>query len=501
MTWGHMVSKDLLTWYDRPFALYPNSSYDHAGAFDGTVLTGVDYQGTPNTTLLLYTGVVAAPSWKQAYTPGQEKQILAIARPDGSFEKLGPVIPRPPAGFNVTGFRDPFLFRSNTFDALLNKKNGVYTTVSSGLHGQGPRLWLYHTENWHDWTFLGALRAADGNTTWNPKYSGYDGYNYEVASYAVLQEWHVLSYGTEGGRATHSEHWPLWSAGRKLSSPDGNPSVVQIAEEMAGVADWGLYYAGLGWHDELTGRTIMSGWILEDLLDGVTDPQGWGGMFSLNRELFIAQIKHVDRNDPHVGMKASWVATDIEKGGDTVTINTLGIRPLKEYEAMRATATHWSLSKNNNNTIPVQSATAEIIAKFSFIGTPEAFGLTIRKSPICHEETTITYEPSTEYLTVRKNASSLDTKTYNLADETGILPLFQIKKGHKTITEPLSMRIFVDNSVIEVYANDRFAMSARVYPTCKDATSMSLQVPDGVTIESLDIYYDIKFKAFPDRDA
>jgi beta-fructofuranosidase len=41
-------------------------------------------------------------------------------------------------------------------------------------------------------------------------------------------------------------------------------------------------------------------------------------------------------------------------------------------------------------------------------------------------------------------------------------------------SEPLRLRIFVDRSVVEVFANERACMTARVYPTRADALGAGL---------------------------
>jgi sucrose-6-phosphate hydrolase SacC (GH32 family) len=46
------------------------------------------------------------------------------------------------------------------------------------------------------------------------------------------------------------------------------------------------------------------------------------------------------------------------------------------------------------------------------------------------------------------------------------MPLFLInEKGKEDKLEALRLYIYIDNSIIEVYANDRFGLSTRVYPT------------------------------------
>jgi beta-fructofuranosidase len=55
--------------------------------------------------------------------------------------------------------------------------------------------------------------------------------------------------------------------------------------------------------------------------------------------------------------------------------------------------------------------------------------------------------------------------------------------------EPLDLRVFVDGSVIEVFANERHCLTSRVYPTDEDATGITLGAVGGrVEIPTLDAW-------------
>ncbi|KAK5020726.1 hypothetical protein BJ546DRAFT_1079123 [Cryomyces antarcticus] len=41
-------------------------------------------------------------------------------------------------------------------------------------------------------------------------------------------------------------------------------------------------------------------------------------------------------------------------------------------------------------------------------------------------------------------------------------------------TEPLHFDVFVDGSLVEIFINDRFALTSRIYPTRADALSIAL---------------------------
>ena len=45
--------------------------------------------------------------------------------------------------------------------------------------------------------------------------------------------------------------------------------------------------------------------------------------------------------------------------------------------------------------------------------------------------------------------------------------------------EPLRLHIFLDRSVLEVFANDRISITSRIYPTRADSTCVALLAERG----------------------
>lgn len=64
------------------------------------------------------------------------------------------------------------------------------------------------------------------------------------------------------------------------------------------------------------------------------------------------------------------------------------------------------------------------------------------------------------------------------------VPQFRVPDG-----EPLRLRVFVDRSVVEVYANDRICMTGRVYPTRPDSQGVVVRARGGtVRVTCLDVW-------------
>lgn len=82
--WGHWSSADLLHWQHEPMALTPDEAYDRSGCYSGSA---VENKGVLT---LCYTGNVKFDDGSRTAW-----QCLAVEQNDGSFKKLGPVLPLP----------------------------------------------------------------------------------------------------------------------------------------------------------------------------------------------------------------------------------------------------------------------------------------------------------------------------------------------------------------------------------------------------------------------
>ena len=83
MHWGHVTSKDLITWERLPLAMVPEESYDNFGCFSGS---GVELPDGRH--LLMYTGVgyVSDIPMANGELPTHQTQCLAVG--DGTdYEK------------------------------------------------------------------------------------------------------------------------------------------------------------------------------------------------------------------------------------------------------------------------------------------------------------------------------------------------------------------------------------------------------------------------------
>ena len=112
----------------------------------------------------------------------------------------------------------------------------------------------------------------------------------------------------------------------------------------------------------------------------------------------------------------------------------------------------------------IQSANYEIEATFSHLSGQEKFIFNVRQSPSSVEITKIIFNLEAHCITVDRSHSSKESLGKS-SSESG---QFQLFTG-----EDLCIRIFVDNSLLEVYANDRFALTSRIYPSLETSVGAS----------------------------
>ena len=96
--WGHATSTDLVTWSDQPVALEPSQGPDAEGCWSGVL---VNDDGTPT---LVYSGRAGE----------RELACVAVGSADlSSWTKApeNPVIAAPPAGVDITAYRDHCVWR------------------------------------------------------------------------------------------------------------------------------------------------------------------------------------------------------------------------------------------------------------------------------------------------------------------------------------------------------------------------------------------------------
>ena len=100
--------------------------------------------------------------------------------------------------------------------------------------------------------------------------------------------------------------------------------------------------------------------------------------------------------------------------------------------------------------------------------TTKRVGLKVRSSPAGEEETLLYYDAEKKVLVFDSTKSGKDGRMVVEAAPFVLAP-----------DEPLRLRVFIDKSVIEVFANDRQVICRRVYPSRKDSLGVVLFAEGG----------------------
>ena len=185
------------------------------------------------------------------------------------------------------------------------------------------------------------------------------------------------------------------------------------------------------------GRRIMWAWIMDDPQFGVRSQHGWSGTLSLPRVLTLG-------NDGRLRMDVP-----------------------EEIEALRQGAFQkddFVLPAGTDVRVDdVGGSSLELAIEME--GTDDsAYGVKVCVSPDGQEETSVFYDAREKLLKVdTRRSGPHDTPK---AVEAGPL---ELKPG-----ELLKLRVFVDRSVIEVFANGRQAVARRIYPARPDSVGVHL---------------------------
>ncbi|KAK3055083.1 hypothetical protein LTS18_011923, partial [Coniosporium uncinatum] len=293
ISWAHATSPDLVSWtIDEKPCLSPDTLYDRRGVFTGCLLNADD-----GWLVYVYTSVSALPiHYTLDYRRGCESLSLAASRDNGNtwFKyPSNPVLPGPPEGVEVTGFRDPFVAPWPAMSRLLGRdeRRSMYGTISGGIRDQTPTLFLYSidTRSIHKWDYLGQL--VDLGQNFRPsKWSGDLGKNWEVTNFLTLYDDNAASVsrnflvmGVEGVQAANSlnkeeekegkQHEAkdtlkapkrtlrnqLWMCGnlqKKHDDPTSSTTKINMTYNYGGYLDHGCLYAANSFHDPVSSAQI-----------------------------------------------------------------------------------------------------------------------------------------------------------------------------------------------------------------------------------------------------
>jgi beta-fructofuranosidase len=432
--WGHTRSTDLVHWEELPVALMNGpEKYDRALCMSGCV---VSHKSKVH---IFYGGVDGDTQ--------EEAQCLATALDDDLIRWQ-----KDPA--------NPIMRRADLFPPEYHQRG----------RWSDPDIW----KNEDTWYMLLGAALADQQTAAIPLYRSSDLRNWSyVRCFYQTDEapLHAMEYPhffeLEGRHVLFHHPWGLFT------------TIAEVGQYENGVfqPQRRTYYDSARACATKTllddrGRRIAWSWVLEDRpagacaepLDSPTRRAGWSGLMSLPRVLHLAPD------------------------------GALLMEPPSELEALRGR--HMAVPgfplKAEIEGVPIGSASyqvllggiqgdcLEIVARFR-PQTARRFGVLVRCAPDLTEATRIEVDVEAGKLSFDNTRSSLEAEVYrtvrkvdlSLADE-----------------EPVSLRVFLDRSVIEVFANhNRACITGRAYPQRRDSLHVGVSCADGsVMCEGIDVW-------------
>jgi beta-fructofuranosidase len=131
------------------------------------------------------------------------------------------------------------------------------------------------------------------------------------------------------------------------------------------------------------------------------------------------------------------------------------------------------MSSCSHSRILQKSGSSSLELKATVSSATGGVGLIVGAAPDMSEYTQIIYEPSNNTLLVVREHSSTLGDNFNTATVTGYFYPYTVKSGGKEAKEAITMDVFLDGSLLEVYVNERFALATRIYPASTCSTGMN----------------------------
>lgn len=426
--WGHWVSDDMVHWKHADIALAPEKgSLDPDGIWSGSA-----YIGPNNIPMLFYTAGNDAK---------KENQYAAIAYPDDlsdenlvSWKKSGLMVEKPEMYLHRE-FRDPFVFKID---------ETYYMIVGSGIAEKGGTAALFESEDAKNWEYLHPFYLTDIN-----KYP-YMGGVWELPIFLPLP--------TEDGKPTEKYILmvlPLRDAADVevfywIGSFDKEDKKFVPDHETPKLLDYGDF--------GFTGQS------------GLVDPK-------TNRSIVfsIAQGKHGNLDNYKMG----WA----HNAGLPINLwlgknQKLNFAPIKELESLRekpiVSCNECSVSEVNKTLKKVKGDQMEIELQFK----PERGkqGIVVRKSITGTPQAMIYYDPEIKSVVFDKIQDQPERE-------------FTALKAPISEQDEISLRVFLDKSMIEIYSNDEVSITDRIYFSDPNAQHIELLGFEGdATLKKLQVW-------------
>lgn len=429
--WGHAMSKDLIHWKDLPLAIYPNPE---RAVFSGATLV------EKNRVIAMYHGTMVGNMVAVASDP----LLLNWEKVTGNA-----VIPIE----SETGFPLPY----NVFDPCIWIKDSVYYSLSAGRLNEGPggkpvrANFLFRSKDLTKWEYLHEFVENDRFTLIGDDgacpyfwpigdryilnfFSHMSGGQYLLGDYDEMKDKFIV---TSGGKYNHGAVSPS-GVHAPSATPDGKGGLIIIFNMNPG-----------------------------------KPTHGWDHIMTLPRHLTL------------------------------ISKDELGQEPAGDIESLRYNAKHigaMTLPANKEIVLKGISGDAmEILAEVN-LKNSQMVEINVLRSPGKMEFTRIALFkekgfnkgsqniPGTPPVNVNYSLLSIESSYSSILSDVRVrapetAPIFLEPE------ENLKLRIFIDKSIVEVFANGKQVVATRIYTGRSDSKGVSIRAQGSdAELKSLDAY-------------
>ncbi len=424
--WGHISSENLYDWREEKIALAPGEPYDIKGCWSGCVFT--DEQITSGKPNIIYTAVDYVKATIAQAIPDDESLLNWTKKPGN------PIIgPRPST--LTDDFRDPYFFRngSDAYIIVGSSKGGLGT---ASLHKYNPATAMWSSDG--SLFFIGSNAATDGNF-------------WEMPTITPMNDgkWLFTATPLSTSAGTKTIYWTGSISPEGKFVPDARSSQPRDVELVAR-SGFGLLSPTIFPHD---GKTIVLGIVPDKLGAQENWNLGWAHCYSLPREWSLGADGSLVQK-PFEGLKGLRTTTSFSRKDFALD----GAMPLGSVEGREV----------------------ELSAVFTLANAPVGFNFFKNAAG----EASLRYDPSRGTLTL--DFSSVR----RLINDGGVFGGVYSCSLPETLRpgDNLSLDVFIDHSIIDIFVNDRWATSVRIFATDSDASGVEAFAGASTQVQSLDAW-------------
>ncbi len=423
------MSSDLIHWKDLPYAIYPSPE---RACFSGSAWVEEDrvlamYYGTEYGNIVAESSDPLLLNWEK----------ISIDKPAvAQYDEQGKLNP-------YTVF-DPFLWKEGDYYYSLSAGRKAYETTGRPL----PVGYLFRSKDLKEWEYMHEFIEGDrfshigddlacpyffpvGNRHIMLHYSHMRGGQYLLGDYDTERQKFVV---TEGGKFNFGASSP-GGMHAPSAAPDGNGGVITIFN-----------------------------------MNPAAPTKGWNQIMSLPRRITLISENEIGQEPvgdieslrgEHVSVEAQEIPANKEVVFENIKGDAMEIS--MEIDAEDASSLEICLLRSNGKeeytSVKFYPHRGVWAGRNYYLGVGETSAKPLHKVRQIKE-----YE---SLISLDNTYSSLWSEVKSRPAEVGS---FKMVKG-----ETLKLRIFIDKSVVEVFANGRQCVGARVYPTLDESVGFSIR--------------------------